>query len=229
MAKRHDTYYRPLIGCVEIDRSVPLPKCLSLFIALAATILLAVPVKSQNQVAAQEVESRQITQSYRINPGDQLEVSVWGDDRLQRQVTVLPDGTFSFPLVGRIMAEGYLPADIEGFITEGLRDQYRGEVPEVSVSVTSASGMQFSVVGRVNTPGNFTPGRYVNILEALSMAGGPSEFANLDNVLVVRKSGGELTPVRLRLSSLFSRGADAEDISRATIIEIRPGDTVIVP
>lgn len=197
--------------------------------ALAATVLLAAPVKSQEQVGAQEAESRQPAQPYRINPGDQLWVSVWGDERLQRQLTVLPDGTISFPLVGQVMAEGYLPADIEAFITDGLRDQYRGEVPEVSVSVISSAGLQFSVIGRVQAPGNYTSARYLNILEALSMAGGPTEFANLNNVLIVRKSGSELTPVRLRLSSLFSRGADANDINRATIIEIMPGDTVIVP
>lgn len=169
------------------------------------------------------------TQPYRINPGDQLAISVWGEERLQREVRVLPDGTFSFPLVGQIVAQGLLPSEIEILIKTGLRDQYRGEVPQVTVSVTAASGLQFSVVGRVNSPGAFAPSRYVNILEALSMAGGPTEFANLDNVLIVRKAGGKLQPIRLRLAPLFSRGATASDIDRANIVEINAGDTVIVP
>lgn len=169
------------------------------------------------------------SEPYRINPGDQLAISVWGEERLQREVRVLPDGTFSFPLVGRIVAQGYLPSEIETLIRTGLQGQYRGEVPQVTVSVSAASGMQFSIVGRVNSPGAFAPGRYVNILEALSMAGGPTEFANLDNVLVVRKSGAALQPIKVKLSALFARGATASDLDRANIIQINAGDTVIVP
>jgi polysaccharide export outer membrane protein len=116
---------------------------------------------------------------YRINPGDELEVFVWGEERLQREVRVLPDGTFTFPLVGRIDALNALPGDLEARITRGLQPQYRGAVPQVTVSVKSPAGLQFSVVGKVRNPGTFTPGRYVNALEALSFAGGPTEFAQL--------------------------------------------------
>lgn len=203
---------------------------ISWFITLVLSTLVILPASAQEAAASGSgATGVAIGQPYRINPGDELFVSVWGEERLQRQVRVLPDGTFAFPLVGRIVAQGYLPSEIETLITTGLRDQYRGEVPQVTVSVTVASGLQFSIVGRVNSPGAFAPGRYVNILEALSMAGGPTEFANLDNVLVVRKSGDKLEPIRLRLASLFTRGATASDLDRAGIIQINAGDTVIVP
>jgi polysaccharide export outer membrane protein len=114
-------------------------------------------------------------------------------------------------------------------ITNGLRDQYRGQVPQVTVSVVQPAGLQFSVMGRVRSPGTFTPGRYINVLEALSMAGGPSEFANLDNVVIIRKAGEDLRTVRVRLAPLFKMGADANDIARANILRIETGDTVIVP
>ena len=120
---------------------------------------------------------------YRINPGDELEVFVWGEDRLQRKVLVLPDGTFAFPLVGQVSAAGRLPSDIERIITAGLQSQYRGSVPQVTVSVSKANGYQFSVIGKVKSPGTFTPGRYVNALEALAIAGGPTEF----EPVVIRK------------------------------------------
>ena len=203
---------------------------ISWFLALFLSAVLASPALAED-AAAPQVTGRDLPadQPYRINPGDQLAISVWGEERLQREVRVLPDGTFSFPLVGRIVAQGYLPSEIETLITTGLRDQYRGEVPQVTVSVAVASGLQFSVVGRVNSPGAFAPGRYVNILEALSMAGGPTEFANLDNVLILRKTGNKLQPLRLRLAPLFSRGATANDIDRANIVDINAGDTVIVP
>ena len=202
---------------------------ISCFLALFLSVLAAPSAIAQDASTSAAGKDAATTQPYRINPGDQLAISVWGEERLQREVRVLPDGTFSFPLVGRIVAQGYLPSEIETLIKTGLRDQYRGEVPQVTVSVTAASGLQFSVVGRVNSPGAFAPGRYVNILEALSMAGGPTEFANLDNVLIVRKTGDKLQPIRLRLAPLFTRGATANDIDRANIVEINAGDTVIVP
>ena len=89
--------------------------------------------------------------------------------------------------------------------------------------------MQFSVMGRVKSPGTFTPGRYVNVLEALSMAGGPNEFANLDNVLVIRKVGDQLDTFRVRIAPLFKTGADNSDVMRANIQRLQSGDTVIVP
>lgn len=166
--------------------------------------------------------------TYRINAGDELEVYVWGEERLQRKVKVLPDGTMAFPLVGQIKVQGLLPSEMEQLITNGLSAQYVGAVPQVTVSVLVPSGMQFSVMGRVNAPGTFSPGRYVNVLEALSMAGGPSEFANLDNVLIIRKSGEQLSTLNVRLAPLFKTGADAKDVARGNILLIETGDTVIV-
>lgn len=166
--------------------------------------------------------------TYRINAGDELEVYVWGEERLQRKVKVLPDGTIAFPLVGQIKVQGYLPSEVEALITNGLSAQYVGAVPQVTVSVVVPSGMQFSVMGRVKSPGTFTPGRYVNVLEALSMAGGPAEFANLDNVLIIRKSGAQISALSVRLTPLFKLGSDAKDVAGGNILQIETGDTVIV-
>lgn len=197
-------------------------------VALLATGLMASQVLAQDVSLAPERPTTS-TADYRINAGDQLEIYVWGEERLQRSVKVLPDGTIAFPLVGQISAQGSLPAEIEARISNGLKAQYRGEVPQVTVSVASPSGMQFSVMGRVKSPGTFTPGRYVNVLEALSMAGGPNEFANLDNVLIIRKAGDQLDTFRVRVAPLFKVGADNNDVSRANIQRLQSGDTVIVP
>jgi len=164
---------------------------------------------------------------YRINPGDELEIHVWGDERLQRDVLLLPDGTFAFPLVGQVNAAGRLPSDIERVITAGLQPQYKGPVPQVTVSVKRASGYQFSVIGKVRSPGTFTPGRYVNALEALAIAGGPAEFANISNVRIIRKVGDQMVVIPLRIQDAL-RG----DTSRLTPMEvprIESGDTLVVP
>ena len=180
----------------------------------------------------QQAQPAQVEQAeqYRINAGDELEIYVWGEERLQRTVKVLPDGTMAFPLVGQIVAQGMLPRELETAISSRLQGQYRGEVPQVTVSVVAPSGMQFSVMGRVRSPGTFTPGRYVTVLEALSMAGGPNEFANLDNVLVIRKEGERVRAFRLRLGAVFRGGSNLDESGAlASIATIQPGDTVIVP
>ena len=164
---------------------------------------------------------------YRIHPGDEIEILVWGDDRLQRVVRVLPDGTIAFPLAGQIGAAGQLPADIERIITAALRPQYRGTVPQVTVMVKNPSGYQFSVIGKVRSPGTFTPGRYVNALEAVAIAGGPTEFAQLGNVIVIRSRYGRLLRIPFRLDRALSAGV--RDVSLWDVPPIDGGDTIIVP
>lgn len=165
--------------------------------------------------------------AYRINPGDELEILVWGDERLQRSVLVLPDGTFAFPLVGQVQAIGRLPSELERVITAGLQPQYRGPVPQVTVSVKKPSGYQFSVIGKVRNPGTFTPGRYVNALEALAIAGGPSEFANTGSTRIIRKAGDRLYVVPVRISDAL-RG-DIGRLNQNEIPRIESGDTLVIP
>lgn len=166
---------------------------------------------------------------YRVNPGDELQISVWREDQLQRTVRVLPDGTLSFPLIGRIEGAGRTTREIEAAISTGLASQYvDGNVPDVTVAVAETSGLQFSVIGKVRSPGIFTPGRYLTLLEALSFAGGVDEFASLDNIVVVRKSGDQLVVIPVRLSDILrSRSVSAAAVNSLPLI--RSGDTVIVP
>ena len=202
---------------------------------LVATLVAAIaaPAIAQNTPstpaapAAASTPVKLPARPYTINPGDQIEVYVWGEERLQRSIRVLPDGTFAFPLVGRVVAEGMLPEQVETAISNGLAGQYRGEPPQVTVSVLAPSGFIYSVIGRVRGPSTFTPGRYVNLVEAIAMAGGPDEFANLDNITIIRKNGNELTAVKFRLGGAL-KGNLSEAAARA-IPQIQSGDTVIVP
>ena len=193
---------------------------------IAAIAVLLAQLSFTAPVAAQDQQAQ--SADYRINPGDAVEIYVWGEPRLQRTVNVLPDGSIAFPLVGQLNVRGLLPSELEQRVRDGLTDQYRGEVPQVTVSV-APSGMQFSVIGRVNSPGSFQPGRYVNALEALSLAGGPNEFADLNNVVIIRKNGAQLQTIRVRMASLFKSGVSERDVANANLIRIESGDTVIVP
>lgn len=194
---------------------------------LTTAIFLASPAGIASAQGAAAIES---SASYRINAGDELEVYVWGEERLQRKVKVLPDGTMAFPLVGQLSVSGMLPKDLEAMISDRLQPQYRGQVPQVTVSVLAAVGLQFSVMGKVKAPGTFSPGRYVNLLEALSLAGGPAEFANLDGLVIIRKSKAEgLSTLKVRVGALFKSGVDNRTVAQAEIPTIQSGDTVIVP
>jgi polysaccharide export outer membrane protein len=165
--------------------------------------------------------------AYRINPGDDLEILVWGDDRLQRTVRVLPDGTFGFPLVGQVMAAGQLPSELQRTITIGLRPQYKDIVPQVTVLVKNPGGYQFSVIGKVRSPGTFTPGRYVNALEAIGIAGGPSEFAQTSRIKIIRKLGQQLQTVPVQLGAALK--GDLDGLTAQDIPPIQSGDTLVVP
>ena len=166
---------------------------------------------------------------YRVNSGDQLEISVWREDALQREVMVLPDGTISFPLIGTIQAAGKTAAEIDQEISRKLQSSFvDGDVPDVTVTVARTRGLQFSVIGQVRSPGIFTPGRYVTVLEALSFSGGVNEFASLSNVVLVRRSGETLTVIPINLSGVLrSKSISARDVSALPMI--RSGDTIIVP
>lgn len=168
-----------------------------------------------------------MTRPYRIKPGDELSVYVWGEDRLSRDIRVLPDGTISFPLVGQINALNKLPSDVEAAITAGLKPKYRDTVPQVTVSVKNPVGMQFSIVGKVKSPGAFTSGRYVNVLEALALAGGPAEFADMGNVVILRKTDTGLSIIKVRLSDVLK--GNPSDRSLEGLPQIESGDTVVVP
>jgi polysaccharide export outer membrane protein len=189
--------------------------------------LLFIQIAMPEVAAAQSPTAAAAGPAYRINPGDEIEVMVWGDERLQRAVRVLPDGTFAFPLVGQVVAAGQLPAELERIITAALRPQYRGVVPQVTVSVRNPSGYTFSVVGKVRAPGTYTPGRYVNALEALTIAGGPTEFASVGNVSILRKSGMRLQTIRVRLSDALK--GDTSRLTESDIPFIQSGDTLVVP
>lgn len=195
--------------------------------AALAALVAGIPATAQVRAPTPPPGTQSAPEAYRINPGDELQISVWGEDRLTAAVRVLPDGTIAFPLVGSIQAAGLLPTEIEQRIERGLEPQFRGAVPQVTVSVRNTSGLQFSVIGRVRNPGTFTPGRYINALEALSFAGGPTEFAKLEDIYIVRKAGSGLEPVRVRLGQALRR--EPSTLTAAVIPQIQGGDTVVVP
>jgi len=162
-----------------------------------------------------------VERDYLINSGDILEVSVWKEEGMERQVLVLPDGTFSFPLVGFIEAAGRSPADVQ----KTLVDRIKRFIPRpaVTVSVREVAGNSIFVLGYVTNPGEYKASRQLDVLQALSLAGGLTIRAKETDIKIVRRENG-----RQRIYPFnFIKFKNGEELE--TNILLNSGDTVIVP
>ncbi len=167
---------------------------------------------------------------YTVNAGDELEVFVWGEERMQRQVLVQPDGTFAFPLAGTIKASGRNVSDIAAELRERISLNYRTTPPDVTVSLRGATGMRFYVLGKVRTPGSFTSGTAPNVLQALSMAGGTAEFADVRHAVILRQTGqGQVVePVQLQRLLKGGRSLDPGNLAKP-LPTLSSGDVLVIP
>jgi polysaccharide export outer membrane protein len=126
---------------------------------------------------------------YRIAAEDVLQITVWKEDGLDKEVIVRPDGGMSFPLAGDVHAAGQTPKEVEAEIARRLARYIPDAV--VTVSVKELKGMRIYVNGKVNNPGQFTVGRYVDVLQALTLAGGLNVYANADSIKILRRENGK--------------------------------------
>jgi polysaccharide export outer membrane protein len=157
---------------------------------------------------------------YVIGREDVIDVQVWKDPTLSAKVPVRPDGKISLPMVGEVVAEGRTAPDLKGEITERLKPFV--ENPVVGVMVTEINAARVFVLGEVAHPGAFPVRGPVNVIQALALAGGPTEWASPRSVVVIRpgKDGNEK---RFKV--------DARDVlaGNARALSLQPGDTVFVP
>lgn len=171
--------------------------------------------------SAMAQEDRQTRTPYTINPGDLLEISVWKELDLQRQVLIRPDGSFSFPLCGDIVAEGRTVEEIRQELTFRLQTY----IPNLVVTVTVAEihGNKIYVIGQVKTPGVFVVNPRVDVIQALSIAGGLTPFAQQNNIKILRRRNGEQTILNFRYSDIVK----GQNLAQNTLLEV--GDVVLVP
>jgi polysaccharide export outer membrane protein len=158
---------------------------------------------------------------YLIGPGDVLSISVWEVEPLTRQITVLPDGKISFPLIGTLEVQGRTVNQLQGLLTEKI-SPYVPE-PVVSVAVLQVNSMRIYVLGRVNRPGVLVLNARLSVLQALAAAGGLNPFAERDEIKIFREKDGETTVFTFDYDAV-SEGEDLEQN-----IRLRRGDIVVVP
>jgi len=158
---------------------------------------------------------------YRIGPEDVLQISVWKEDDLDRKVLVRPDGGVSFPLVGDIQVSGRTPLEVQ----DEIRSRLERYIPdaEVTVAVDKISGYTVFVLGEVQNPGQFTLGRYVDVVQALTLAGGTTPYASESKIRILRRQDGREVVYRFSLADI-KRGRGTE-----RNIILQSGDVVVVP
>lgn len=158
---------------------------------------------------------------YAIQPGDLLEISVWKEKDLQRELLVRPDGGVSFPLIGDVDARGKTVAQLREEVGQRL-SRY---IPDANVTVVvrQTGGHKFYVVGKVNRPGEFAAARSVTVMQALSVAGGLTPFAAGRRIVILRRVNGVETAIPFRYGQVESGDHLEQNIT------LQSGDVVVVP
>ncbi len=160
-------------------------------------------------------------EGYQIGPGDVLAISVWNNPDLTRVVPVLPDGKISFPLIGELKVSDLTVPQLMEALKKALAPYAPN--PQLSVEVQQTRSLTVYVIGKVNRPGNFAYTSNIDVLQALSMAGGLNPFAKRSSIKILRttKTG--------KKEFAFDYDAVTEDGDLEQNIELQRGDVVIVP
>lgn len=157
---------------------------------------------------------------YRIGCADVLQVAVWKDPDLSRELPVRPDGFISLPVVGEVKADGLTAPELEQAISQKLKPFVQD--PRVAVIVKEVNSSRVFVTGEVTHPGAYPIPARTSLVQAIALAGGFTEFANSDDIVVIRNQP-KPERMKVRYSDLIS-----DDDHPATFV-LEPGDTIVVP
>ena len=157
-----------------------------------------------------------------MHPGDKLIVGVYDDPKLlPQEITVAPDGKLSYPMVGVLIVGGktveQIRAELEAKLKKYISD------PIATVIVTDVKGNVVYVIGQVTKPGSITMNPTINVMQALSIAGGANPYAKVDGIIVIRSSGNTQRVLPFR----YGQVASGKDLQQN--IELESGDVVVVP
>lgn len=158
---------------------------------------------------------------YRLYPGDSASISVWREDTLQKQVIVLPDGSITFPLIGRIEVSGLSTTEVEQLVTAKLK-AYLPD-PVVTVLIVGIEGHRAYVTGKVLHPGSVILNGPITVLQAISLVGGFDRFADPGGIKVIRSKPEGQEVISVKYSDIIA-GKDM-----TTNVQLLTGDTIVVP
>ena len=158
---------------------------------------------------------------YTIGPEDVIRVDVWKEPELSVSVPVRTDGKISLPLIHDVHVVGMTPIQLKENITKKLSKYI--DNPTVSVIVEEINSLKIFVDGNVNQPGVYDVKREVNVLQAISMAGGFNEWANKRKIKIFRRQGGVEQVITVNYNKIMS--GEHPELN----IPLYPGDSIVVP
>jgi polysaccharide export outer membrane protein len=180
------------------------------FLAAAAAALLSIAASATDVPA-----------EYQVQPGDVLQVTVWKEPDLTGDALVRPDGRLSFPLLDDVVASGKTVMALREEFTERLKRYVPN--PVVTVAIKAIGGNHIYVLGKVQRPGEFPFVQPVDVMQALTLAGGTSSFASVNDIVILRRDHGAQHSIRFHYSAV----ARGKNLSENILLE--SGDVVVVP
>jgi polysaccharide export outer membrane protein len=219
---------------------MPAPRVVVLAAALSAFPLLAQAQLAAQSTASQPAPTRSTIPAsakpagpalapqgvtppagYVIGPDDVLAVLFWREKDLSAEVAVRPDGMITLPVVNELLAAGLTPEQLRAAITQAAAKYV--EEPNVTVVIKQINSRKFYITGQVGKPGPYPLTGPTTVLQAIAVAGGLADFAKKDEIIVMRTAGGKTETFKFNYKDV-SKGKKLEQN-----IELRPGDTVVVP
>lgn len=195
---------------LKISRLFLLLKVVAIFITMTSL-----------SATAEDVTGQQL-QDYIIGPEDVLEISIWKNQDISREVRVRTDGKISLPLIGEIRAAGLNVELLRKTIAERVKEYQEGAV--VSIIVKEINSYKIFILGEVVRPGIFILKAKTSVLQALAMAGGFNQFASKNKVVVIRnKKDGTTEKIRININEIVKEGSIDKDLI------LMPQDTIFVP
>lgn len=188
------------------------------FLLLVIGYLTFFVLNGYDHVFAQQESEKN---AYRIDVGDVLEINVWKEDDFSREVFVRLDGRISLPLIGDVVAAGKTPMELAKSLEQKIGEII--EEPAVTVLLKASNSRVYYMVGNINNPGAFPMNTPLNLLQAIAKAGGLGEWADKDDIIIVRRSSGKDE----MLSFDYEKFVKGKDLSQNIMIQY--GDTIIIP
>ena len=179
--------------------------------------LPAAPIKGAEAAASAELSPGP---QYKMGPEDQIRISVWENAQLTLDLVVRPDGKISMPLIQDVTAEGKTAAELATEIQQKLTAFIKE--PQVSVILLQINAPKFYVMGNVTRPGTYPLRGDTSILQALSLAGGFTQFASPRSIKLIRNTAGKQDVRKVNYYSMIDEDGEGNYL-------LKSGDTIVVP
>lgn len=213
-----DTPEKPNAALKHSFPAVLQPRILSIVLFL---FMLSGCTSYQHTTASPPLGAAAVSTDYVLGPEDILEISVWKDESLTKQLVIRPDGKISFPLIGEIQAGGLSVQELQRHVAKRISEF--APDPTVTVIVLQVKSNKVYVVGKVNRPGEYATGCRPDVMQVISMAGGLTPFASPGEIVILRRENGVMKKI------LFNYDQVAKGKHLEQNIILQRGDVIVVP